>query len=228
MGSVDLQQSAAGGLTAHVTASLWRACRRGPEQIADVHRRRDQLGAAGLGASSVKLMLDGLAETFTAAVDEHCDRESDVRADATACRSSTSRTRQRPWSLSTPRGSRRLAPPTATPGLRHQVAHLQWVRPGTGPGSRSSKGPRTYKARGSTRSSAGVRLVEPMLRVVRVAWPHPFADIAAGAHLAGGSDWPVNPPEPMAAVHAMVRAEDPTHRPTILRPFPPVSSPGRS
>jgi len=90
-------------------------------------------------------------------------------------------------------------------GLRHQIAHLQLVGPRDR--ARFAELGVTANVQGMwvDRSSAGVRLVEPMLGEERMAWHYPFADIAtAGAHLAGGSDWPVNPPEPMAAVHALV------------------------
>lgn len=55
------------------------------------------------------------------------------------------------------------------------------------------------------RSTPAVALLLPYLDTERAGWQYPFADIvAAGADTAGGSDWPVNPPEPVGAVHALV------------------------
>jgi len=50
-----------------------------------------------------------------------------------------------------------------------------------------------------------VTLLEPHLDEERMGWHYPFADIlAAHAKFAGGSDWPVQDPEPIAAVHCLV------------------------
>lgn len=219
-----LDLHAAGDLTAHVTASLWWDRRRGPEQIADLRGRSDRLRAAGLGADSVKLMLDGIAETFTAAVDEPYLGETGcpcgshglsflserdavaavVALDAAGFQVHVHAIGDRAvrTALDGFEAARAAHGPTA---LRHQVAHLQLVRPRDR--GRFAELGVTANVQGMwvDRSSAGVRLVEPMLGEERMAWHYPFADIAAaGAHLAGGSDWPVNPPEPMAAVHALV------------------------
>ena len=61
----------AGELTARVTASQWWD--RDPdrdidEQVEALAEQRDRLGDAGLDASSVKVMMDGITETFTASV----------------------------------------------------------------------------------------------------------------------------------------------------------------
>jgi predicted amidohydrolase YtcJ len=66
--------AAEGWLTARVNGALWWDRRRGLDQIPDLLARRDQAaGAAGTGAfraTSVKLMLDGVCETLTAAMTE--------------------------------------------------------------------------------------------------------------------------------------------------------------
>ena len=58
----------AGELTAHVRASQWWDRHRGTEQVAELLEQRERLREAGLDAGSVKVMMDGIAETFTATV----------------------------------------------------------------------------------------------------------------------------------------------------------------
>ncbi len=59
-----------GTLTAEVVGALWWDRTRGEEQIADLVERRARAAAAGFDASSIKIMQDGVCETFTAAVVE--------------------------------------------------------------------------------------------------------------------------------------------------------------
>jgi hypothetical protein len=54
-------------------------------------------------------------------------------------------------------------------------------------------------------NTPAVQMVEPYLDEERRDWQYPFADIVnSGALVAGGSDWPVNPPEPMEGIHVLV------------------------
>lgn len=60
----------AGTLTAGVVGALWWDRTRGEDQIADLVERRARAAAAGFDAGSIKIMQDGVCETFTAAVVE--------------------------------------------------------------------------------------------------------------------------------------------------------------
>jgi predicted amidohydrolase YtcJ len=89
--------------------------------------------------------------------------------------------------------------------LRHQIAHLQLVRPEDRGRFADLGAVANVQGMWVQSDSASVRLLLPHIEPRMVDWHYPFADIArAGAELAGGSDWPVNPPEPLAAVHALV------------------------
>ncbi|MFE7616373.1 amidohydrolase, partial [Streptomyces sp. NPDC057496] len=57
-----------GSLTARVTGALWWDRERGAEQIPELATRRSQLSHGRFRASSVKIMQDGIAENFTAAL----------------------------------------------------------------------------------------------------------------------------------------------------------------
>ena len=62
---------AEGWLTAQVNGALWWDRNRGPDQIGDLLARREQApGPGAFQVTSVKLMLDGVCETLTAAMTE--------------------------------------------------------------------------------------------------------------------------------------------------------------
>ena len=68
--------AASGGwLTAHVNGALWWDRARGPGQIADLLARREHAASGRFRATSVKIMMDGVCETLTAAMTEpYADR----------------------------------------------------------------------------------------------------------------------------------------------------------
>src|SRR5689334_10670153 len=57
-----------GFLSSHVVGALWWDRDRGLDQIDDLLARREQAGDGAFRATTVKLMLDGVCETFTAAM----------------------------------------------------------------------------------------------------------------------------------------------------------------
>ena len=139
---------ASGELVARVRASQWWDRHRGPEQVEDLVAERDRLAAVGLRADSVKVMVDGITETFTAAVTEpyldlvgcRCGdrgmafldpepiREALVALDAAgfAAHFHAIGDRAVHYALDAVAAARRTNGMRRT---RHQVAHLQLVRP---------------------------------------------------------------------------------------------------
>lgn len=63
-----LRAAGRGTLTGDVVGALWWDRDRGVEQVADLVARRESQRAGRFRATSVKIMLDGVAENFTAAV----------------------------------------------------------------------------------------------------------------------------------------------------------------
>src|SRR5262249_10272494 len=57
-----------GQLTAHVVGALWWDRGRGGDQLPELIARRDEFTRPGFRATSVKIMQDGVAENFTAAM----------------------------------------------------------------------------------------------------------------------------------------------------------------
>jgi predicted amidohydrolase YtcJ len=65
-------------------------------------------------------------------------------------------------------------------------------------------------------------LTIPFLGERRSDLQYPFADLAtAGAHLAGGSDWPVSSPDPVQGVHVAVNRVLPEARGAEAEPLSP-------
>jgi predicted amidohydrolase YtcJ len=214
-------------LEAHVNASLWWDRHRGVEQLDQLIDDRHRLEAAGLRAASVKIMMDGIAETFTATIGTpygdqvHCpcargsdhglaflDRVQAIEA-VTALDAAGFQVHFHAIgdlavhdALDSVEAARRA---NGMNDLRHQVAHLQLVRPEDRPRFADLGVTANLQGMWVQSDSASVQLLLPHLDAERCTWHYPFADIAAaGANLAGGSDWPVNPPEPIGAVHALV------------------------
>ena len=64
-----------GWLTAHVNGALWWDRARGTSQLADLLARREHAASGRFRATSVKIMMDGVCETLTAAMTEpYADR----------------------------------------------------------------------------------------------------------------------------------------------------------
>ena len=213
-----------GELTARVRASQWWDRHRGVEQVEQLEETRLRLAEAGLDAGSVKVMVDGIGETFTAAVTEpylgdfHCrcgDRglafldhqqlyDAVTALDAAGFQAHFHAIGDRAVHDALDAVERaRLA--NGLNDHRHQIAHMQLVRPEDRPRFRRLSVAANLEGMWVRKETPAVQLLLPHLDPARIGWHYPFADIAAaGAHLAGGSDWPVNPPEPISAIHALV------------------------
>jgi predicted amidohydrolase YtcJ len=125
---VYLAAAASGELTARVQGALWWDRGRGEEQLPEILSRRER--ARGLSwpgqrfrAETVKIMQDGVAENFTAAMIDPTSSRAAAISTAPACPTST-RTRCRALSRGSMRSaSRSISMPSAT-GLRAR----RWMR----------------------------------------------------------------------------------------------------
>jgi hypothetical protein len=222
-----------GMLTARVRGSLWWDRHRGPEQVTELVGRRDALRARGLDAGAVKMMADGIAETLTASMlepyrhaegcpcgdqglpfmDDGALREAVVACDAAGLQVHFHAIGDRAVRavLDAVQAARSLH---GANDLRHHVAHLQVVHPDDRPRFGALGVNATVQGLWADGSDPAAQLVRPYLGDQRWSEQYPFADIVRhGAALAGGSDWPVDVPHPMLAVHALVnrRGYDPSH-----------------
>jgi predicted amidohydrolase YtcJ len=226
-----LRAIAAGTLRSHVRGSLWwdRHRSRTDAEIAaqaeELVVRRHELHEAGLDAGSVKIMVDGIAETFTATVG------TGYSGLAVACPCGDhglpflSREALQATAVAVDRAGLQLhfhaigdqAVHDALDAVeaarrcngmndrRHHIAHLQLVRPEDRPRFRRLGVVANLEGMWASADDPAVQSMVPHLPREQTAWHYPFADIvAAGGAVSGGSDWPVNRPDPVSALHVLV------------------------
>ncbi len=215
-------------LTAHVRCSMVWDRHRGTEQVEELLAERDRLARLGLDAGSVKVMMDGISETFTAAL---TDPYVDLHGCPCGDRGMAFLEREQAFEAVTALDAAGLQVHFHAIGdqavthaldavevarrtngmrdLRHQIAHLQLIRPEDRHRFGDLEVVANLQGMWAHRDTPAVKLLEPHLDEERFGWHYPFADIVeCYGRFAGGSDWPVNPPQPMAAVHVLVNRSE--------------------
>jgi hypothetical protein len=213
-----------GDLTARVVGALWWDRDRGEEQIDDLVALRERGRSGRFAATSVKIMQDGVCETFTAAVLEpYLDAEG--RA-----------TDQRGISFVDPEALKgyvtdldrlgfqvhfhALAERAVRESLdaieaalqangpsdhRHHLAHLQVVHPEDVPRFRRLRAVANAQPLWAAHEGQMDDLTIPFLGEPRWRWQYPFGSLVrSGAGLAMGSDWSVSSPDPLEEIHVAV------------------------
>jgi predicted amidohydrolase YtcJ len=93
---------------------------------------------------------------------------------------------------------------------RHQIAHLQVVHPDDVPRFGALDATANIQALWAYAEPQMTELTIPYLGDERSTWQYPFASIArAGGRLALGSDWPVTSPDPLQIMHVAVTRTEP-------------------
>lgn len=211
-------------LTATVVGALWWDRERGLEQIPDLLERREQFTVGRLRSDSVKLMLDGIAENFTAAMTE-------PYRDACGCT-----TTNRGLDFIDPKELGRYVAEIDALGFqphfhalgdqavcnaldaveaartangfrdtRPHLAHLQVVHPDDVPRFAALGATANMQPFWAAHEPQMDELTIPFLDPRLAGWQYPFGDLQrAGARLAGGSDWPVSTPDPIQGIHVAV------------------------
>ncbi|GAA2615152.1 amidohydrolase [Dactylosporangium fulvum] len=211
----------AGRLRARVTGALWWERDRGAEQIPELVARRAEAAAAGgrFRATAVKIMQDGVAENFTAAMLEpylggHGRGTSNV--DPVRLREHVAELDRAGFGVHFhaigDRAVRECLDAVAAGGRtrRHHIAHLQVVHPDDVGRFAELGVTANIQALWATHHEQNDTLCVPFLGPERAAWQYPFGAIArAGGRLAAGSDWPVTTPDPWWAIHVAVHRTEP-------------------
>jgi predicted amidohydrolase YtcJ len=228
----------AGMLTVNVVGALWWQRHQGLEQLPELLHRRDNDGAGRFRPASVKMMLDGVAENHTAAMlspylDEHgcatatsgldfIDPEQLPRfvteLDRTGFQVHFHALGDRAVrnALNAIEAARKA---NGDGGNRHHLAHLQVIHPDDIPRFAVLGATANIQPLWATNEPQMTELTIPFLGETRATWQYPFAALAkTGAHLAGGSDWPVTSPDPLLGVHVAVNRSLPD---TAANPFLP-------
>ena len=237
-----LTAAASGSLTGRVVGSLWWDRSRGLEQIDDIVRRRDESTVGRFRARSVKIMQDGVAENFTAAMLEpYCDGHGHPREDSgisfvepELLKEAATRLDALGFTLHFhaigDRAVRECLDAVEAAlvrngprGNRHHISHIQVVHPDDIPRFRALEVTANMQMLWATLEPQMVDLTIPFLGEQRSAWQYPFGDLLrSGAALAAGSDWSVSTPNPMAAIHVAVnRRSAPTEWEGDYEPFLP-------
>ena len=232
-----LDLAGSGQLTARVVGALWWDRARGAEQVPELVERR--VTAGRFRSSSVKIMQDGVAENFTAAM-------STPYLDGCGCRTANrglsfvdpDRLREHVRALDAEgfqvhvhaigdRAAREAldafeAAKVSNGGndLRHHIAHLQVVHPDDVPRFAALGVTANIQPLWATHEPAMDELTIPFLGPGLAEWQYPFADpVRTGADLAAGSDWPVSSPNPFRGMHVAVNRVAPGE---TLEPFLPA------
>ncbi|MEV6327574.1 amidohydrolase [Streptomyces sp. NPDC051909] len=218
-----------GTLTARVTGALWWDRARGAEQIPELVERRAKLSHGRFRAGSVKIMQDGIAENFTAAltspyldgcgcatansgmsfVDPQALRGHVTALDALdfqvhfhALGDRAVREALDALEAAVAANGRR--------GNRHHLAHLQVVHPDDIARFARLGALANIQPLWAAHEPQMDELTIPFLGPERAAWQYPFgALVRAGATLVAGSDWPVSSPDPLAGIHVAVNRAEP-------------------
>jgi predicted amidohydrolase YtcJ len=222
----------AGWLTARVELALWWDRERGTEQVDELIERSQDGSAGRVRANSVKLMLDGVLETFTGAMLEPylapdggpADRrgitfidpgtlaEAVTRLDAAGIQPhfhaiGDAAVRE---GLDATAAARAANGPSDT---RPHMAHIQVVHPDDI--TRFAELGVTANAQPlwACHEDQMDELTIPFLGPERSTWQYPFASLLrAGARLAMGSDWGVSTPNPLLEMEVSVERTWPGSR----------------
>ncbi|WP_033822128.1 amidohydrolase [Kitasatospora sp. MBT63] len=224
-----LAAAGAGTLTARVTGALWWQRERGAEQIPELVARRAGNTLGRFSTPAVKIMQDGIAENFTAAMTApYLDGCGCATAnsglsfvDPVALRSYVTELdaldfqvhfhalgdRAVREALDAVEAARKANGRRAT---RHHLAHLQVVHPQDVPRFAALGAIANIQPLWAAHEPQMDELTIPFLGPERAGWQYPFGDLLrSGATLAAGSDWPVSSPDPIAGIHVAVNRAEP-------------------
>jgi predicted amidohydrolase YtcJ len=222
----DAYRTAAGdgSLISTVVGALWWDRDRDAAQIPELAAKRDALSVGRLRCGSVKFMLDGVAENFTAAmtapyrdrhgrptgnsglsfIDPVALREYVTAVDALGFQAHFHALGDR----AVREALDAVAAARAANGFsdtRPHLAHLQVVHPDDVPRFRRLGATATIQALWATHEPQMDELTLPFLDPELAGRQYPFGDLhRAGARLAAGSDWPVSSPDPLRGIHVAV------------------------
>ncbi len=229
-GPAYLDAARRGLLTARVNGALWWERDRGAEQIPELVERRAELRHDGhFRADSVKIMQDGVPESYTAAMlDPYLDAEGNVTGNSGL---SYVDPRELPGYVTEldaagfqvhvhaigDRAAREALDAFAAArdrngpaDHRHHIAHLQVIHPDDVPRFGELGVTANMQPLWAVYDPQMTDLTIPFIGPERTGWQYPFARLArTGAPLAAGSDWPVSSPDPLAGIHVAVNRRAP-------------------
>ncbi len=212
--------------TGQVVGALWWDRDRGFDQVDEIVERSRE-GSACYRPTSVKLMLDGVCENFTAALnapylghpgEQHSGIDfipPDIIGEAVTrfdevglqCHFHAIGDRAVRNALNAVQTARTR---NGWSGPLHHIAHLQVVDPDDVPRFAELRVAANCQPLWACNEAAMTEMTIPFLGVERAAWQYPFGSLArTGALLAMGSDWPVSSGDVMHQISVAVRRKPP-------------------
>jgi len=211
-------------LTMRVTGALWWDRLLGRHQLETLQARREAADGGGyFRATSVKLMLDGVCETFTAAMgapylDGHghrTDHSGALFIEPPELEEAVGLLADLGFQLHFHAiGDRAVtaaldALATLPAGLRlsgrHHIAHLQFVRPSDLGRFAELGAIANFQPLWACRDEQNDQLTVPFVGGERAAWQYRIGSfLRLGARVAFGSDWPVSSADPLQEMHVAV------------------------
>jgi len=218
-----LDAAADGTLTASVTGALWWDRHRGPAQVEDLLGRREQASTGQFRATTVKLMLDGVCETFTAAMGtpyldaggHPTGHHGNFFIDPEDLTSIVSRLSGEGFQLH----FHALGDGAVTAGLdalgalpaaqrtagRHHLAHLQFIKPADMDRFAALGAVANFQPLWAMADPQMLEFTLPFVGPERYEWQYQIGGLARrGTRLAFGSDWPVSSGDPLQEMHVAV------------------------
>lgn len=219
----------AGLLTAKTVLALWWDRQRGLEQVPELVERRRRAAAAGLRASAVKVMQDGVCETHTAAMLEaYRDLQGeptdnyglsfiaadDLAAYLTALDAEDFQVHVHALGDRAVRDSlaavERARDVNGSRGNRHHLAHLQVIDPADVERFAALEVTANTQPLWACRDDAVEELTLPFVSETARRQHYVFGSLLrSGARLACGSDWPVSAADPLLGMHVAVNRRAP-------------------
>jgi predicted amidohydrolase YtcJ len=216
-----LRAAEAGTLRVNVVGALWWDRQRGLEQLPELLYRRSTGQVGAFRATSVKMMLDGVAENHTAAMLEPyldgngCATEHSGLdfIDPTELRSFVAALDREGFQVHFHAlGDRAVRnaldaieaawQQNGKSAARHHLAHLQVVHPDDVARFAALGATANIQPLWATHEPQMDDLTIPFLGERRSAWQYPFRSLLdAGSALCAGSDWPVSSPNPLWGIH---------------------------
>ncbi len=211
-----------GWLSARVRGALWWDRARGVEQL-DFFRTRREIAPHGtFRATSIKMMVDGVCETFTAAMSraylgqpgQHNHRgdlfiEPDQLNEAV--RTLDADGFQVHFHAIGDRAIATTLDAIESTGSsrwgvnRHHIAHLQFIAPDDLPRFRRVGAVANFQPLWACNDPQMEELTIPFVGDERSNWQYSIRSLLEhGARVAFGSDWPVSSPDPLQEIHVAV------------------------
>jgi predicted amidohydrolase YtcJ len=218
-----------GILTGKVVLAQWWDRDRGLEQLPELLERRERAAAAGVDASSVKIMQDGVCETHTAAMlqpyldgqghatdntglafieaGDLADYVASLDAHDFQVHVHALGDRAVRDSLDAVQHAREI---NGARGNRHHLAHIQVIDPPDVPRFAALGVTGNGQPLWACRDEQMESLTLPFLSEVARRQQYVFGSLLrSGARLAFGSDWPVSAPDPLLGMHVAVNRRAP-------------------